>query len=59
MARPLPKGIYTPLPTFFDDKEDLDLASFHAHVSQIARAGTIPVVAGSAGEAAHLVCPFP
>ena len=55
MARPLPKGIYTPIPTFFDEKEDLDLDSFRKHANQIARAGTVPVIAGSAGEAAHLV----
>ncbi|KAF2642720.1 putative dihydrodipicolinate synthase [Massarina eburnea CBS 473.64] len=55
MSRPLPRGIYTPLPTFFDDNEDLDIASFQAHVKYVTEAGTIPVTAGSAGEAAHLV----
>ncbi|XXH00256.1 GTP-binding protein [Hypoxylon texense] len=52
--RPMPKGIYTPLPTFFTPAEDLDLAAFASHVKYTALAGTIPVVAGSAGEAAHL-----
>ncbi|KAI0378180.1 putative dihydrodipicolinate synthase [Hypomontagnella monticulosa] len=52
--RPLPKGIYTPLPTFFTATEELDLAAFASHVKFTAVAGTIPVVAGSAGEAAHL-----
>ncbi|KAI1776125.1 putative dihydrodipicolinate synthase [Hypoxylon cercidicola] len=52
--RPMPKGIYTPLPTFFTSAEDLDLAAFASHVKFTALAGTIPVVAGSAGEAAHL-----
>lgn len=52
--RPLPKGIYTPLPTFFTPTEDLDLAAFASHVKFVATAGTVPVVAGSAGEAAHL-----
>lgn len=52
--RPLPKGIYTPLPTFFTESEDLDLDSFGKHVKFVAEAGTIPVVAGSAGEAPHL-----
>lgn len=55
MARPLPRGIYTPLPTFFDDDEDLDLKAFKTHVQYTASAGTVPVIAGSAGEASHLV----
>ncbi|KAJ5579944.1 uncharacterized protein N7459_005929 [Penicillium hispanicum] len=42
--RPLPTGIYTPLPCFFQDNEDLVIAT----------AGTIPVVSGSMGEAVHL-----
>ncbi|KAK3633350.1 hypothetical protein LTR56_013333 [Elasticomyces elasticus] len=51
----LPRGIYTPLPTFFDPKtEDLDLEAFRRHVRYIASAGTIPVIAGSMGEAVHL-----
>lgn len=52
--RPLPAGIYTPLPTFFDEQEELDLASFSKHVAFVAEAGTVPVVAGSMGEACHL-----
>jgi 4-hydroxy-2-oxoglutarate aldolase len=52
--RPLPPGIYTPLPTFFDDQEELDLESFRKHVAFIAEAGTVPVIAGSMGEACHL-----
>lgn len=50
----LPKGIYTPLPTFFDDQEDLDYVAFSNHVKFIASAGTVPVIAGSMGEAVHL-----
>lgn len=50
----MPKGIYTPLPTFFDDQEDLDCVAFSKHVEFIASAGTIPVIAGSMGEAIHL-----
>ncbi|KAJ5153147.1 uncharacterized protein N7482_009625 [Penicillium canariense] len=42
--RPLPMGIYTPLPCFFSDNEDI----------VIVNAGTIPVVSGSMGEAIHL-----
>lgn len=52
--RPLPKGIYTPLPTFFREDEELDLDALAKHVKYTATAGTIPVVCGSAGEAAHL-----
>lgn len=50
----LPKGIYTPLPTFFHDDESLDLATLERHVKFTASAGTIPVLAGSLGEAVHL-----
>jgi 4-hydroxy-2-oxoglutarate aldolase len=50
----LPKGIYTPLPTFFDKEEELDLVAFSKHVKFIAAAGTVPVIAGSMGEAIHL-----
>ncbi|EEA23371.1 hypothetical protein TMatcc_002231 [Talaromyces marneffei ATCC 18224] len=52
--RLLPAGIYTPLPCFFDDNEDLDLESYAKHVKFTAKAGTIPVLSGSMGEAVHL-----
>ncbi|KAL3458400.1 putative dihydrodipicolinate synthase [Aspergillus heterothallicus] len=52
--RPLPTGIYTPLPCFFNENEDLDLESFKKHVKFIASAGTVPVVSGTMGEAVHL-----
>lgn len=52
--RPLPKGIYTPLPTFFQADEELNLSEYADHVRYVAASGTIPVVAGSAGEAPHL-----
>ncbi|KAF2001583.1 putative dihydrodipicolinate synthase [Amniculicola lignicola CBS 123094] len=45
MTRPLPMGIYTPLPTFFDANEDLDLGAFKAHIKYTTLAGTIPVIA--------------
>ncbi|KAI8301733.1 L-threo-3-deoxy-hexylosonate aldolase [Colletotrichum sp. SAR11_59] len=54
LHRPLPQGIYTPLPTFFLPNEDVDLDAFAIHVRYVAAAGTVPVVAGSAGEAPHL-----
>lgn len=53
-TRLLPEGIYTPIPTFFTPTEDLDLVSLSKHVIFTAKAGTFPVVAGSAGEAPHL-----
>ncbi|TVY84403.1 L-threo-3-deoxy-hexylosonate aldolase [Lachnellula suecica] len=55
MTRTLARGIYTPLPTFFQDgSEDLDLESFKKHVQYTASAGTFPVVSGTMGEAPHL-----
>ncbi|CAK7201148.1 hypothetical protein SEUCBS139899_003850 [Sporothrix eucalyptigena] len=55
MPRLLPQGIYTPLPTFFlPGSENLDLDALRQHVVFVAKAGTIPVLAGSAGEAPHL-----
>lgn len=53
-TRLLPQGIYTPIPTFFTPSEDVDLAALEQHVVFTAKAGTFPVVAGSAGEAPHL-----
>ncbi|KAK4868612.1 hypothetical protein LT330_006814 [Penicillium expansum] len=52
--RPLPTGIYTPLPCFFHENEDIDIEALQSHVKFIASAGTIPVVSGSMGEAIHL-----
>ncbi|KAJ5546798.1 hypothetical protein N7494_004383 [Penicillium frequentans] len=52
--RPLPMGIYTPLPCFFDDNEDIELFQLLTRSKVIAKAGTIPVVSGSMGEAIHL-----
>lgn len=52
--RLLPQGIFTPLPTFFTATEDVDLDALAKHVAFTAKAGTFPVVTGSAGEAPHL-----
>lgn len=52
--RPLPEGIYTPIPTFFQPNEDLDIPAFTSHVRHVAAACTTPVVLGSAGEAPHV-----
>jgi 4-hydroxy-2-oxoglutarate aldolase len=53
-SRLLPRGMYTPMPTFFKPNEDLDLDAFRQHILYVSRAGTFPVIAGSAGEAPHL-----
>ncbi|CAK7221794.1 hypothetical protein SBRCBS47491_004649 [Sporothrix bragantina] len=52
--KPLPRGIYTPLPCFFDEAEEVDYDAFSKHVLFTAKAGTVPVVSGTAGEAVHL-----
>lgn len=52
--RPLHPGIYVPLPSFFDDEQELDLDSFELHLLRMCSLGMIPVVAGSLGEAVHL-----
>ncbi|PQE06262.1 Aldolase-type TIM barrel protein [Rutstroemia sp. NJR-2017a BBW] len=46
-VRELKPGVYGPLPTFFDDKQELDLVSYKRHL-------LIPVCMGSLGEAVHL-----
>ncbi|KAF9265471.1 dihydrodipicolinate synthetase [Marasmius fiardii PR-910] len=56
-SRFLKPGIYAPIPTFFNDNEDLDLESFSAHVIRVATAGVGPLIAGSMGEAHHLSHP--
>ena len=49
------RGIYPPLPTFFDAREELDLTTFQAHIARLAKSGiTGFVVMGSNGEAVHL-----
>ena len=51
----LPGGIYPPLPTFFDARDELDLATFRQHMQRLARTGIAGyVVMGSNGEAVHL-----
>lgn len=57
MASVPPKGIYTPLPTFFKNDEDysLDLETQLQHFDHIQLAGVAGVlVGGSNGEAVHL-----
>jgi dihydrodipicolinate synthase/N-acetylneuraminate lyase len=48
-------GIYPPVPTFFDEHEDLDLATLRAHIARLREHGIANIVAlGSNGEAMHL-----
>ncbi|HEU5440719.1 MAG TPA: dihydrodipicolinate synthase family protein [Ktedonobacterales bacterium] len=48
-------GIYPPVPTFFDEHEDLDLATLRAHIARLREHGITNIVAlGSNGEAMHL-----
>lgn len=48
-------GIYPPIPTFFDGREDLDLATLREHLKRLKTAGIANIVAlGSNGEAVHL-----
>ena len=48
-------GVYTPLVTFFQEDESLDLQSTLAHVKRMAEGGVAGLVLqGSNGEAPHL-----
>lgn len=49
------RGIYPPLPTFFDAHEELDIPTYQRHIARLkARGITGFVVMGSNGEAVHL-----
>ena len=53
--RELQDGIYPPLPTFFHENEDLDLATLQRHIRRISSSGVAGyVVMGTNGEAVHL-----
>jgi 4-hydroxy-2-oxoglutarate aldolase len=55
MAQKVLSGIYPPLPTFFDEREQLDLATLQRHMQRIAGSGIAGyVVLGTNGEAVHL-----
>jgi 4-hydroxy-2-oxoglutarate aldolase len=48
-------GIYPPLPTFFDQHDELDLITLRRHIQRLAEAGVAGyVVMGTNGEAVHL-----
>ncbi len=51
----LPSGIYPPLPTFFTDQEELDLATLQQHIRRLQDSGVAGyVLMGTNGEAVHL-----
>lgn len=55
MAEIVLRGIYPPLPTFFDARDELDLVTFQRHIARLAESGIRGfVVMGSNGEAVHL-----
>ena len=55
MAQKVLGGIYPPLPTFFDEQEELDLTTLQRHMRRIADSGIAGyVLMGSNGEAVHL-----
>ena len=51
----LRSGIYPPLPTFFDEQDELDLVTLRRHIQRLAETGVAGyVVMGTNGEAVHL-----
>src|SRR5947199_1774060 len=48
-------GIYPPLPTFFDEQDELDLVTLRRHIQRLEKTGIAGyVVMGTNGEAVHL-----
>jgi 4-hydroxy-2-oxoglutarate aldolase len=55
MEHTLPNGIYPPLPTFFDEQDELDMTTLKRHIQRLAESGIAGyVLMGSNGEAVHL-----
>ncbi|KAF1348123.1 hypothetical protein BDV97DRAFT_335195 [Delphinella strobiligena] len=54
IERKLDPGVYGPLPTFFDDNQEIDFVSYKTHLLDLAKKGIVPVCMGSLGEAVHL-----
>ncbi len=51
----LPNGIYPPLPTFFDNNEELDIPTLQRHMHRLIDSGIAGyVLMGTNGEAVHL-----
>jgi len=57
VKRSITSGIYAPIPTFFkpDAEESLDIPALQKHVVHLARAGVLPLLSGTMGEAHHLL----
>ncbi|KAJ6128841.1 hypothetical protein N7471_010058 [Penicillium samsonianum] len=53
-TRALRPGVYVPLPTFFDDNQEIDFDGYRRHLLAMVTRGMVPVCAGSLGEAVHL-----
>lgn len=43
MGRTLKPGVYGPLPTFFDDQQEIDYASYKKHL--LRKLGPVPTLA--------------
>ncbi|KAL7906493.1 hypothetical protein GGI35DRAFT_458254 [Trichoderma velutinum] len=54
MSRALPKGLYAPLPVFFNSEDEIDYVAFANHAKYVTAPGILPVVSASMGEAVHL-----
>ncbi|KAL7934688.1 hypothetical protein V8C35DRAFT_279836 [Trichoderma chlorosporum] len=54
MAKTLPKGLYAPLPVFFNAEDEIDYETFTNHAKYVTAPGILPVVSASMGEAVHL-----
>ncbi|KAH8128200.1 4-hydroxy-2-oxoglutarate aldolase [Trichoderma asperellum] len=54
MAKILPKGLYAPLPVFFNGQDEIDYEAFAKHAKYVTAPGVLPVVSASMGEAVHL-----
>ena len=49
------QGVYPPLPTFFDEQDELDISTYQRHIARLWEQGIRGfVVMGSNGEAVHL-----
>lgn len=54
--KPPPFGVFTPLVTFFNEDESIDIESCNAHTLRMAAGGVVGlVIQGSNGEAPHLL----
>ena len=55
MTERILQGIYPPLPTFFDEQDELDISTYQQHIERLSEQGIHGfVVMGSNGEAVHL-----